>query len=100
MVRSIAISACLSVTVITSVDTRLKAATAIIIAKIINIILFSVFTAANHVRFCIDQSMATIPGGNAPLRLDETSGAKYMLSNLTRSPVGKRFCVKAAASFQ
>ncbi len=50
-VRRIAISPRLSLTVITSIDTKLNAATAIIKVRIINIIRFSVLTAANQVRF-------------------------------------------------
>ncbi len=40
-----AMSACLSVTVITSVETRLKAATATISVRMMNITLFSICTA-------------------------------------------------------
>ena len=49
-------SACLSVTVITSVDTRLNAATAMISVRMMNIMRFSICTAANQVLFCCDQS--------------------------------------------
>jgi hypothetical protein len=45
-VRRIAMSACLSVTVITSVDTRLNAATATISVRMMNIIVFSICTAS------------------------------------------------------
>ena len=44
-VRRIAMSACLSVTAITSVETMLKAATATISDRMMNIIFFSICTA-------------------------------------------------------
>ena len=47
-VRRIATSACLSRTVMTSVDTRLNAATAMIIARMMNIMRFCDCTAANQ----------------------------------------------------
>jgi hypothetical protein len=47
-----AMSARLSVTVITSVLTRLKAATATIRVRMMNIMRFSTCTAANQVLFC------------------------------------------------
>ena len=50
-VRKMAMSARLSVTVITSVDTRLKAATATISVRMMNIMRFSTCTAANQVLF-------------------------------------------------
>ena len=55
-VRRMAMSARLSVTVITSIETRLKAATAMISARMMNIMRFSTCTAANHTRFSSDQS--------------------------------------------
>jgi hypothetical protein len=55
-VRRMAMSARLSVTVITSVLTRLKAATATISVRMMNIMRFSSCTAANQVRFCCVQS--------------------------------------------
>ena len=55
-VRRMAMSARLSVTVITSMDTRLNAATAMISARMMNIMRFSTCTAANHTRFSSDQS--------------------------------------------
>ncbi|MCY1310752.1 hypothetical protein D9M69_707470 [compost metagenome] len=51
-------SDCLSFTAMTSDDNRLNAATATISARIRNIMRFSVFTAANHVRLLRDQSLA------------------------------------------
>ena len=50
-VRRIAMSARLSVTVITKVVTKLKAATATMSVRMMNIMRFSTCTAANHVRF-------------------------------------------------
>ena len=64
-------SACLSVTVITSVDTRLKAATAMISVRMMNIMRFSVCTAANQLRFCCDQSRIS----RLPLRVRDSSSA-------------------------
>ncbi|MNV64730.1 hypothetical protein D3C71_1573870 [compost metagenome] len=55
-VRKMAISARLSVTVITRVVTRLKAATATIKVRMMNIMRFSTCTAANQVLFCCVQS--------------------------------------------
>ena len=52
-------SARLSVTVITSVLTRLNAATATISVRMMNIMRFSSCTAANQVRFCLVQSRTT-----------------------------------------
>ena len=55
-VRRIAMSARLSVTVITSVETRLNAATATISVRMMNIMRFSICTAANQVLFARVQS--------------------------------------------
>ena len=55
-VRRMAMSARLSVTVITRVDTRLNAATATISVRMMNIMRFSSCTAANQVLFCCVQS--------------------------------------------
>ncbi|CFN78011.1 Uncharacterised protein [Bordetella pertussis] len=57
-VRRMAISDCLSLTAMTSDDSRLNAATATISARIRNIMRFSVCTAANQVRLLRDQSAA------------------------------------------
>jgi hypothetical protein len=69
-----AMSACLSVTVITSVDTRLKAATAMISVRMMNIMRFSVCTAANQLLFCCDQSR----------RYRSPEGARQLLGHLRR----------------
>ncbi len=58
-VRRMAMSDCLSLTVITRVETRLKAATAMIIARIMNIMRFCDCTAANQTVFTCDQSRST-----------------------------------------
>ncbi len=57
-VRRMAMSDCLSFTAMTRDDSRLKAATATISARIRNIMRFSVLTAANQVRLLRDQSLA------------------------------------------
>jgi len=58
-VRRIAMSACLSLTVMTSVDTRLNAATAMIRVRMMNIMRFCEPTAANQMLFTCDQSRIT-----------------------------------------
>ncbi|MNG36077.1 hypothetical protein D3C84_1229930 [compost metagenome] len=58
-VRRMAMSARLSLTVITSVETRLKAATATISARMMNIMRFCRRTASNQVRFCWVQSRSS-----------------------------------------
>ena len=55
-VRRMAISARLSCTLMTSVTSRLKAATRMMSVRMMDIMRFSTFTAANHVRFCCPQS--------------------------------------------
>ena len=56
-VRRIAMSACLSVTVITSVETRLNAATATISVRMMNIIVFSICTASYQAALVRVQSL-------------------------------------------
>ena len=68
-VRKIAMSARLSCTVITSVDTRLNAATATMSVRMMNIMRFSSSTAANQVLFCCVQSRIK----RSPLRLAASS---------------------------
>ena len=51
-------SDCFSFTVITNVETSPKAPTKTIRKRMIPIMRFSTCTAANHVRFCRDQSVA------------------------------------------
>ena len=87
-VRKMAMSACLSVTVITSVETRLNAATAMIRVRMMNIIFFSVCTAANQVAFAIDQSRTTSSPGMLRLSSCATCGALCMSTMRRRSPDG------------
>ena len=87
-VRRMAMSDCFSVTVITSVETRLNAATATMSARMMNIIRFSTCTAANQVRFCRVQSRTIIPGGNACASSAATSCARCMSLSFRRTPVG------------
>ena len=61
-VRRIAMSDCLSVTVITSVETRLNAATAMISVRMMNISRFSTCTASNQLRLVRVQSRTTTSG--------------------------------------
>jgi hypothetical protein len=62
-VRRMAMSARLSVTVITSVETRLKAATATMSVRMMNISRFSICTASNQLRLLRVQSrtLAVVP---------------------------------------
>jgi hypothetical protein len=55
-VRRMAMSACLSVTAMTSVDTRLKAATATISDRMMNIMFFSICTARKKLAWLLVQS--------------------------------------------
>jgi hypothetical protein len=61
-VRRMAMSDCLSVTVITSVDTRLKAATATISVRMMNISRFSICTASYQLRLVRVQSRTSMLG--------------------------------------
>ncbi|MNT57221.1 hypothetical protein D3C72_1945790 [compost metagenome] len=87
-VRRMAMSARLSVTVITSVLTRLNAATATMSVRMMNIMRFSSCTAANQVRFCCVQSRIS----SWPLRLlascCATSRAWCRSFSFSRTPVG------------
>jgi hypothetical protein len=56
-VRKIAISACLSVTAMTSVETRLNAATATISERMMNIMFFSICTARKKLAWLLVQSL-------------------------------------------
>jgi hypothetical protein len=67
-VRRMAMSARLSVTVITSVDTRLKAATATISVRMMNIMRFSICTASNQLRLVRVQSRTSTCGPSAAQR--------------------------------
>ncbi|MNN89853.1 hypothetical protein D3C81_2077250 [compost metagenome] len=81
-------SACLSVTVITNVDTRLNAATAMIRVRMMNIMRFSVCTAANQLRFWRDQSrISTLPLMTC-VKSIATCGARCMSAIFRRKPDG------------
>ena len=71
-VRRIAMSACLSVTSITSVETRLNAATATISERIRNITFFSIATALKKLLWpCIQSVMRYIwPSSSASVAAD------------------------------
>ena len=97
-VRKIAMSGCFSVTVITSVDTRLNAATATISARMMNIIRFSTCTAANQLRFWRVQSRTSRFGGSDFASCSATSGARCMSAIFTRTPVGPSTRNSRAAS--
>jgi hypothetical protein len=86
-VRKMAMSACLSVTVMTSDDTRLKAATAMMRVRITNIRFFSVLTAANQLRFWRVQSRIETGSVNTEASWAATCGARSMSSSLSLMPV-------------
>ena len=87
-VRKMAMSARLSVTVITRVETRLKAATITIRVKMIPIMRFSNCTAANQVRFCRVQSRMNRPAGMVGAISKATSRERCKSLILMRTPVG------------
>ena len=74
-VRRIAMSDCLSVTVITRVETRLKAATATISARMMNIMRFSICTASYQAALVRVQSRTRKAGPSWPPSRAETSRA-------------------------
>ncbi|CAM5194148.1 hypothetical protein CDEN61S_00456 [Castellaniella denitrificans] len=77
----------LSLTAITSEDSRLKAATATIRVRIRNIMRFSVCTAANQVRLFWVQSVARTPAGIRPSKAWATWGARCMSAMRRRTPL-------------
>ena len=92
-------SARLSVTVITSVLTRLNAATATISVRMMNIMRFSTCTAANQVRFCRVQSRINRLSVSVPASSAATSGAWCRSFRRSRTPVGpSRRKMRAASS--
>ena len=99
MVRRMAISPRLSVTVITSVETKLNAATAMIKVRMMNIMRFSVCTAANQFLFCLVQSLTHKPGSCIE-SWSATFAACCISSNFRRKPDGPSNRNNAAASFQ
>ena len=99
-VRRMAMSARLSVTDITKVDTKLKAATATMSVRMMNIIRFSTCTAANQVLFCCVQSRSPIPMGKVGASSRATARASCKSLILRRMPVGpsKRKILPASAT--
>ena len=87
-VRKIAMSARLSVTVITKVLTRLNAATATIRVRMMNIMRFSICTAANQVRLARVQSRTITSTPSTGASSAATSRANCGSLSLTRKPVG------------
>ena len=98
-VRRMAMSARLSVTVITSVETRLKAATATISVRMMNIMRFSTCTAANQVLFWRVQSRMRNCPGSVAASWSATSRASCRSFSLRRMPVGPSRRNTLAASF-
>ncbi|MOA24868.1 hypothetical protein D3C78_1455660 [compost metagenome] len=87
-VRRMAMSARLSVTVMTSVDTRLKAATATISVRMMNIMRFSSCTAENQVLFCCVQSRISRWSLSVSASSRATLGASCRSLIFRRMPVG------------
>ena len=87
-VRKMAMSARLSCTVITSVETRLNAATATISVRMMNIMRFSICTALNQVRFSCVQSCTIKSPVNVRASWAATVCARSMSRSLTRIAVG------------
>ena len=87
-VRRMAMSARLSVTVITSVDTRLNAATATISVRMIESRRFWICTEANQLRLVSVQSRTTTRGPSACSSSAATSGACSRSFRRRRRPFG------------
>ena len=81
-------SARLSVTDITSVLTRLNAATATISVRMMNIMRFSTCTAANQVRFCWVQSRTSMSPLSCWASCRPTTRACCKSRNFRRTPAG------------
>ena len=79
-------SACLSVTTMTSVDTMLKAATATISVRMMNIIFFSSATARKKFAFIIVQSRSCASTRSLPASSRATRGAANRSSSFSRTP--------------
>jgi hypothetical protein len=97
-VRRIAMSACLSRTVMTRVETRLKAATAMIIVRITNIMRFCDCTAANQVEFTRVQSRTMKRSSSPRASSTATRGAAYMSARRRRRPAGALMPCRDSAS--
>ena len=87
-VRRIAMSACLSVTVITRVDTRLKAATATMSVRMMNISRFSTCTASNQLRLVRVQSRTLTCGPSVAASSSATCRARCTSARRSCTPVG------------
>ena len=85
-VRRIAMSASLSVTVITCADTMLNAATAMISVRMMNITRFSICTARKKFAWLIVQSRISASTLRRPTSSCATRGAAYRSSSLSRTP--------------
>ncbi len=81
-------SACLSVTVITSVDTRLNAATATISVRMMNIIVFSICTASNQAALVRVQSCTRTPCPKPVARRSAAARASCTSARRNCTPVG------------
>ena len=97
-VRRMAMSARLSVTVMTSVDTRLKAATATISVRMMNIRRFSICTASNQLRLVRVQSRTITSGPRLRDSCAATSRAPCTSRRRSCTPVGPSTRKKRAAS--
>ena len=99
-------SDCLSVTVITSIETRLNAATAMISVRMMNIMRFSICTAANQLRFSADQSRTSVSppaarqvGRRSPAPTScRVVFSRTPLTPSTRNSVRRRRCSSAPGS--
>ena len=87
-VRRIAMSARLSVTVITSVETRLNAATATISVRMMNIRRFSICTASNQLRLVRVQSRTHDVRAEARRELLRDRRARVQVGQRSCTPVG------------
>ena len=94
-VRRMAMSARLSVTVITSVDTRLNAATATISVRMMNIRRFSTWTAANQLRLVRVQSRTSNFGPRVSASSRATRGA-WFRSSEAQLHAGRPFAAEQA----
>ena len=97
-VRRMAMSACLSVTVITNVLTRLKAATATISVRMMNISRFSICTASNQLRLVRVQSRTTSCWPKDLCSCQATSRASSTFFSRSCTPVGPSVRNSRAAS--
>ncbi len=97
-VRRMAMSLCLSVTVITSVDTRLKAATATISVSTMLIMRFSICTASNQVALERVQSRTRVSGPICPASSAATRRASCTSRSFSCTPVAPSTRNSRAAS--